>query len=98
MRNGSRGSVFAVQRGFTPAHHDAAVHEAEIGHFRTFPAAPCGTENKHSSVICGTLPHIPDLALRGNRRERSQYQRLATKYLGEYVDSRVRDRRKHAVL
>ena len=32
------GSVFAVQRGFTPAHHDAAVHEAEkvnSGHFPT---------------------------------------------------------------
>ncbi len=29
------GSVFAVQRGFATADHDAAVHEAEIGHYWT---------------------------------------------------------------
>ena len=28
---GSFGSVSAIQHSFTAAHHDAAVHEAEIG-------------------------------------------------------------------
>ena len=83
---GGIGSVFAVQRGLPAAHPDVAVHEARIGQFRTFPAPPCGT-----------LPHIPGLALRGNRRERPQIQRLAAKYVTEYVDFRVRGRRKHAV-
>jgi adenylate cyclase len=32
------GSVFAVQRSFTPAHHDAAVHEAGNGQLQSFVA------------------------------------------------------------
>ncbi len=34
--NVSFGSALAVQRGPTVARHDAAVHEAEIGHNRPF--------------------------------------------------------------
>jgi len=36
MRNGSRGSVFAGQRGLAAAHHDVVVHEARIGQLQTY--------------------------------------------------------------
>ncbi len=35
MRDGSRGSVFVVQRGLTAARRDAAVHEAGNGQLQT---------------------------------------------------------------
>ncbi len=34
--NDAFGSVPAVEPGLTAARHNAAVHEAEIGHLRTF--------------------------------------------------------------
>jgi hypothetical protein len=80
--NGNSGSVFAVKRGLSTAHHDVAVHEAGIGHFWTFPAATCGAESRHSPEIDGKLPYFRSLASSGYRLEGSQYQRLATRFQG----------------
>ena len=76
------GSVSAVQRRPAAAHRDVAVHEAGIGHFWTLPAATCGTEIRHSSVIGGMLPHFRILIPSDPRHVGSKYQDFATKFWG----------------
>jgi hypothetical protein len=58
------GSAFAVQRGFTPAHHDAAVHEAGNGQLWTYDAPEnCQLNVRFPNVSAAPPRHSADRSL-----------------------------------
>ena len=55
-------------------------HKAGHGHFWAFPAATCGTDSRHLSVIGSMLLYFRIVIPSHHRHKRSKFQGLATNF------------------